>query len=321
MWLFGVRVGTVYSLAMAGSTNFSETQAVEATPARRFSLLFQVAKVAARGFGRTMAEDVIGAITIGIGLVTLVFVIVLAVRGKGDWGAAEEASWVFWGVLSFQWIRAISIVWRDIKRRPQIIEVESGLYLPNGQRQRRLVSQESPRYFRLKLVITGVLFNAMLAGAGFGVHMLLARIHAFVLFVPFDVHDDNQTVFEIVPSWKTLSNVEIDLLDSTCNIALVGTQRMKECSKSFILPEVNPNSSRKAYTWTKPTPYKGPILDMYVLSITPPEAESVEEDIDIDRGSGYVRIRLYDMHQKMLFSCEDPGRGQPPTKKLRCNFL
>src|SRR6266567_4220934 len=172
------------------------------------SLLSHVIKTAIGGLSKTLFE---GLIETGLLLAPIAHA---AIRKDIDfWEGATEFIWILCGILLFQIIRAIVVVWKDIDQSRNS-EVESNLFLPDQSRYRQ--KQARPAYFQVKLISIGVVGFTVLAALSCGARIVEVAKHSStdskkpsytqldwarvgpMKIVHSNEHSDNNDVYQIV---------------------------------------------------------------------------------------------------------------------------
>jgi hypothetical protein len=85
--------------------------------------------------------------------------------GEPVWISLKDAAWPLCLLIAYHWIRASVTVWKEINKESRIVEVESGLYLPDQQKERHFVQTDSPAFFRAKIIILVIVFIGLLGAA------------------------------------------------------------------------------------------------------------------------------------------------------------
>jgi hypothetical protein len=134
------------------------------------NVLWRTVKTVAHGFSKTLYEDLIGAAFL-----------ILAFFGPLLWGGSklasfEESLWVLSVIFAYQWIRAIVIVWKEIKSETSLREVESGLYLPNAEKEKHFERDAAPAGFQVQLLGSTVILLMLISASLYSLHIVLVGL-------------------------------------------------------------------------------------------------------------------------------------------------
>lgn len=157
------------------------------------SLLAHVIRTVLSGLLTTVVEDVIGATALAVAAARPW----LTHQDAPIWNAFVDCAWVVSAILLYHVVRAILIVWQEVRNKSQLKEVESGLYLPNATKERHFERDDPPKFYQVKLLTTGVVFAATLAGGLFGVTVVAQRHLIHETQVVMELFGEDRLMFDL----------------------------------------------------------------------------------------------------------------------------
>lgn len=162
-------------------------------------LLSLVVETILNGLLVTVVEDVIGAAVLAGAAIRPW----LTHQDVPIWSAFVDCAWVMSLIVMYHLVRAIRIVWKNISDGSRPKEVESGLYLPNAEKERHYERDDPPKLYQLRLLTIGLVCSAVLGSALFGVGALAEKHLVHETQVAMELFGRESLMFDLANTTST----------------------------------------------------------------------------------------------------------------------